>query len=1237
MLEKEDLLQVRNTYTELIKKELLGPGSEISIPDEEHELISTRPEGRYSIGILYPHGEKLSVDNNCSKEEIVSKDESQDEYTVQIDTSDEIPESDETLSSIKSKYDTPSEEDNLDDEVSMALQNKPSSMGITFFAIGEVNSINVQISFATYRGATVPDCKIFYNPVSPDNFVIPEEIAKYVDYDKSIKCLCLKEKIERKYLKEIKDKGFAKDDKTGLLSCLYKLCDQLKDGYIREPHTADVHVDFVQDYVSKDELVPDTKAKLTVLRRTISKVRKIYSITIMLINDKEASSSSKNCLFQPEIRVSSDNNSFSFIDYAGQADFKYLDDEEQSLQLQYRNKKNYGSGLGTSVNWEITEDGKGELYSDFFPKVEVPGMDFSLKDIESVNPRVFSMEFLSDLNMTPKSDKINELKLLIDSYEKWITEQEKELLKLDSKYHAIGRKNLNGCRASLIRMRDGIDLLLSNENIWKSFQLANRAMYMQRIHVKLQELYPETFPYDEEISDILENIDYNDRNTFGLKNSNENFSWRPFQLAFLLMSLSAVTNNNSPDRNLVDLIWFPTGGGKTEAYLGLTAFTIFFRRLCHLSDSSGTTVIMRYTLRLLAAQQFTRASTLICACELIRADSTSKRPRYGKYDLGKDRITIGLWIGREHTPNKNDQAKANLEKLNDSTIQDLKENKDRYNKFQMLKCPWCGTKLVKEIRNNKLKGEFGYRMTQGHFQLYCPQPACQFSDDYSECLPVQVVDEELYLNPPTLLFGTVDKFAMLPWNRKTGNFFASNSNNRPPELIIQDELHLISGPLGTIVGLYETVVDKLCANKGVRAKIIASTATIRRAKEQCSALYNREVNQFPNPGLNAEDSFFARESVIDYSKNNYGRSYIGLMPSGKTKAMMEVRTIASLMQHINMMELSDEIKDKYWTLTVYFNSLRELGKCTTLVADDVKDAIKQMSYRLGVGNDARKISTADELTSRVSTTILNETLEKLEKREYKKEIIEAKDYAHYPSNIVLATNMISVGIDVARLNVMVIVGQPKLTSEYIQASSRVGRTYPGIVLAMYDGSKSRDRSFYEQFRSYHESFYKYVEPTGATPFSKPARDRALHAVLISLLRNAIPEFEEDKNAYLFDYDSNKKEIEEIKDFIVQRNKQIVNRLNPDMNDESDEITEKIAEIIKNWDARAKNYTKDYGPNHFYFGEKFMFAHPAEEDGRLLKAYNTGNTDQAFETLTSMRNVDSTIRSNILIFDSGDNK
>ena len=1228
-MESKDFFEVRDEYIDLIRKELLGPGSEISLPDEEHELISTRPDGRYSIGILYPQEQKNTVDNDCTKDESLQtvNDEASDN---EIENTDEPP---ETFTESTSKYDNPGEEDNLDDEVLMALQNKPSSMGITIFGKGDVSSINAKISFATYRKTLVTDCKIPYLPENPETFVVPDEIKKYVDYNKEIKYLILKEKYERKELKELKDQGFLKDDKTGLFSCLYKLCDQLNDGYVREPHTTDVHIDFVKDYVQVENIVQKTAAKITALRRKVSKTDDIYSITIMLINNEEASFSVQNHLFQPEIRIASENNNFTFIDYAGQADFKYLDDEEQSLQLQYRNKKNYASGLGTSVNWKIDKNGEGEIFTDFFPEVEVPGMDFSISDEVNVQEQTFSMKYLSDLDGSPRNEKIENLKGLLIAYENWIHNQKKELETLDEKYHSIGEKNLSGCLGSLNRMKRGIELLSENNKIWDAFQLSNRAMYMQRIHIKIQEKYPQRYPYDPELSNILEKINYSDSSTFGLGDIAEKFSWRPFQLAFLLMSIESVSNEQSPGRDIVDLIWFPTGGGKTEAYLGLTAFTIFYRRLAHLEESSGTTVIMRYTLRLLAAQQFTRASTLICACEYIRDDATRKNPTYGKYDLGKDRITIGLWIGGEHTPNKNKDAAFFLQHLNDSSKADLKENKDRYNKFQMLKCPWCGTKLVKDIdaKTGNLIGEFGYRMSQGHFQLYCPQPACYYSEEFTECLPVQIIDEELYQNPPTLLFGTVDKFAMLPWNRNTGNFFASNSKNRPPELIIQDELHLISGPLGTIVGLYETIVDKLCMNKGFKAKIIASTATIRRAKEQCSALYNREVNQYPNPGLNAEDSFFARESKIDYSKKKSGRKYIGLMPSGKTKAMMEVRTISSLMQRINMMDLPDNVKDKYWTLTVYFNSLRELGKCTTLVADDVKDAIKRISYRLGVGNDARKISGADELTSRVSTTILNETLEKLEKKEYKKSIIESKDYANYPSNIVLATNMISVGIDVARLNVMMIVGQPKLTSEYIQASSRVGRTFPGIVFTMYDGSKSRDRSFYEQFRSYHESFYKYVEPTGATPFSKPARDRALHAVLISLLRNAVPELSDEKSAYLFEINKYQNEIEDIKDFIIKRNEQIIKRLNPDMNDETQEILNSISEILTNWEARAKNY----GDNHFFFGEKFMFNYPDETDGRLLKAYNTGKKDSALETLTSMRNVDSTIRSNIIIFDSGD--
>lgn len=636
---------------------------------------------------------------------------------------------------------------------------------------------------------------------------------------------------------------------------------------------------------------------------------------------------------------------------------------------------------------------------------------------------------------------------------------------------------------------------------------------------------------------------------------------------------------------------------------------------------------MRYTLRLLAAQQFTRAATLICACEYIRLDSTQKKHKYPAYPLGKSPITIGLWIGGTHIPNKNNgsqnSAKYHLEKLqNVSNHFYVRSEKDRHNKFQVLKCPWCGTKLVKDDRNGKLVGEWGYAMKGKHFYMFCPHEDC----DFTKKLPIQIIDEELYLHPPTLLFGTVDKFAMLPWDGRVGAFFGTGSSNRAPELIIQDELHLISGALGTMVGLYETAVDEICSQKGVIPKVIASTATIRRAKEQCSVLYNRQVVQFPAPGLDAEDSFFARESVVDCENGVYGRRYVGIMPSGKTKAMAEIRIMAALLQKAYTMDLPDEVRDKFWTLTVYFNSLRDLGKASTLVDDDVKDFIIRTANRMFTSR--RLIVNSDELTSRVSTTELSETLDKLEKVEYSKENIEAKRYA---SNILLATNMISVGIDVARLNVMLMVGQPKLTSEYIQASSRVGRSYPGVVFILYDATKSRDRSHYERFRSYHESFYRFVEPTGATPFSKPARERALHAILVAMLRQKVG-MSEDNDAMQFDQEYFKDQIQDIEAFVLDRIASINNRAENGLKDDLDQVKEEMDELFSHWDELVQECEEDETGVPLCFGRKYMVSAPKAGEHRLLKQYNSAEKDTgAIDTLTSMRNVDTPVPGSVVIW------
>lgn len=1224
MLDKKELLKTRDDFIELIKKELLGPGSEVSIPDEEHELITTPPETRYSVGILFPRNNKMNADNNDTDR---MEDSSEVESTGEDDIENKDSEnSDHKIQSLSNQSeenqsligDDPDSEDGMDEEVSLAMQNMPSSFGITFLVNGKTDRINLSLKYGTYRRATLKECKIPFEPANQEKWKVPEVIESYIGYNSKEKCLIMNNDFNRKRVTEIKNQDILGSDEDHLIDNMYKLANQMRNGYVREPYEFDdISIVFGDmDYVDHAENFESDLLNITALRRKMDNGS--TSVTVMVVNKKQGYPSGTNCVFQPKIEISSENNNFTFVEYTGSTDFNILDDEEQSLELQYRNKHVYGTGLGTAVDWNINGSGEGYIYNDFFPQKEVPSMEFGINPKYGVPDKTLSMKYLSDLDKTDKDKKLSDLKCFVQAYSDWINDIMKKVPQLEEKYRTIAGKNILGCREACDRMNRGIEVLHNNPNAWNAFCLANRAMFMQRVQLNIQKRWPASFPDEKELSDALRKTDYY---TADREYPNDKYAWRPFQLAFMLLDVVSVTDDTSQDRSLVDLIWFPTGGGKTEAYLGLTAMTIFYRRFVYPESSDGTTVIMRYTLRLLAAQQFTRASTLICACEYIRRDCEAKRSHYPSYSLGKKPITIGLWIGGEHTPNKNKTASECLKKLNNVTAYNLEYAKEKYNKFQVLKCPWCGTRLVKEKdKNGKKRGEFGYQMRSGnHFKLLCTRQACDFGNG----LPVQIVDEELYREPPTLLFGTVDKFAMLPWNGEIGNFFAVGSNNRAPELIIQDELHLISGPLGTIVGLYESAIDALCRKKGSITKIVASTATIRRAVEQCAALYDRDVRQFPHPALDAEDSFFARESKIDYANGIYGRKYIGLMPSGKTKAMMEIRSIAALLQKAKDMNIPDAIRDKLWTVTAYYNSLKDLGKASTMVDDDVKDFMKRMCFRLKSSSDVRSIGSADELTSRLTTTELNRTLDKLEKVEYSAENIKNR-VSPLPANIVLATNMISVGIDVARLNVMLIVGQPKLTSEYIQASSRVGREYPGMAFVMYDGGKSRDRSHYEQFRPYHESFYKYVEPTGATPFSSPARKRALHAVLIAYLRLSDPSLKLDNFAANFRKDKYQKEIDEITDFIVERCKSVNHRVNPYMNDDSECVRQEIEDIFEKWQDLSEE-----SDGTFFYGDKFMVKNPDGPGERLLKIFGTYRDDPAFETMTSMRNVDVMVPGSII--------
>ena len=1210
---REQMLAAREEYINLVKKELFGPGSEFSVPDAEHELISGSPTSRYSVGILYPQGNRVNQDND----ETVSmagdcEDEADEAMQDEPDDAGQEP-------MVKTKTDRFAEDDetadeNLDEEVGLSAQYMPSSMGITFLVKGNADIVRGRASFATYRNAKISDCIIPFYPDKPDDYSVPAQLSHKIAYDKEKRVLRLIDSVKVKDISAVKH-----DIPDNLINVAYRFVDFCRRGFVREPHEVEFELNFSgSDYIDRNKELDGISAKITALRTKVGDG--LRTVTIMLVNGREESPvKDYHCLFQPKIEISSADNSFVFVETNVCAEQASMDEEERSLELLYRNKKIYGTGLGVAVDWEIDNNGKGTIRTDFFPQTEVPQMSFDLPQNNNFSTAQLSMKYFSDLDTSDKKQKLSALRGLVGLYEAWVSNLEGAAKTLDPRYQSAAVSNIAECRRAYVRMYEGIRTLETNNQAYSAFLLANRAMFMQRVHLGMQGKTSgkERYPGDEEISSFLRGMDY-------YQCDDVNAIWRPFQIAFLLMDINSIVKDDSPDRDLVDLIWFPTGGGKTEAYLGLTAFTIFYRRLVHLPDSAGTAVIMRYTLRLLAAQQFTRAATLICACEYIRSDKSKKYPACS---LGLEPITIGLWIGGTHIPNKNTgskgSAKAHLDELIGATATNIRYALERHNKFQVLKCPWCGTKMIKTAEDKRLVGQWGYALKNNrHFYLHCTHEDCPFETR----LPIQIIDEELYESPPTLLFGTVDKFAMIPWNGDVGAFFAAGRNSRAPELIIQDELHLISGALGTIVGLYETAVDALCSQKGVRAKIIASTATIRRAKEQCSVLYDRDVVQFPAPGLNAEDSFFARECEISLEDSVFGRRYVGIMPSGKTKAMTEIRAMAALLQSVYTMKIPDAVKDKLWTLTVYFNSLKDLGKASTLVDDDVKDFIIRMANRMF--RSRRLIVQADELTSRVTTTGLNETLDKLEKLEYSVQNVENRRYA---SSVLLATNMISVGIDIARLNVMLMVGQPKLTSEYIQASSRVGRSYPGSVFVQYDATKSRDRSHYERFKPYHESFYRFVEPTGATPFSKPARDRALHAVLTAIMRHRDKTaLVKDKDAIQFDKEYFDADIRSIKEFVLSRVRNINSRANNGLRDDISDIASEIEEFFHKWQKIANDSQAKKVP--FGFGYKFIVAPFSGVERRLLRQYNSSGKDDSFQTLTSMRNVDTPVRGKVIIWE-----
>lgn len=801
-------------------------------------------------------------------------------------------------------------------------------------------------------------------------------------------------------------------------------------------------------------------------------------VTVTLINRRTCAgerADDEECFYQCAIRVDGGEGSACIREYPeippGPAD----DPEELSLRLLYGHRRAFGVGHGCDADWDdIEADARDWIRSESLPEYEIkPIVPTRLAGIDLSMLRLSEREGLHAAGIAQR---------LADAYLEWITSQEATLeadTTLPELLKVTGRRHLRACHTCQQRIAQGAHLLATNGQVRHAFVLMNRAMLMQQIHYRLSSEHPRRWVVPSNTRHGLEpELPY-----AAPSYQDPSHVWRPFQLAFILMNLRSMAEPRSADRGVVDVIWFPTGGGKTEAYLGLAAYTILLRRLRNPANV-GTTVLMRYTLRLLTTQQFQRAASLICALEMLRREMSD--------ELGSATVSIGLWVGSDVTPNSEADALAKLRAL---------QRGDGENPFVFRSCPWCGMEMgpVRVGRATRIKG-YCELPAPKRVRLVCEDPSCPFRD--GEGLPVEVVDEHLYAAPPTLLIGTVDKFALIPWLPSCRAFFSlgTGGGTAPPELIIQDELHLISGPLGSMVGHYETLIDILCRGANdTPAKLVASTATIARSTDQILSLYARQYSElFPPQGLRAGDSFFAHEDA-----DRPGRLYVGVFASGSpSHVTTQIRVLSCLLQAPkSLISGDDSALDRYWTLMVYFNAIRELGHAATLIRADIVEYMAAMWERMGLSRnylvpdmpDRRRFINRDlELTSRVSSSDVTDVMNDL--------FIRIGTKKDRPVDVCLATNMVQVGLDVPRLNLMAIVGQPKTTSEYIQASSRVGRDTPGLVVTILNPSKPRDRSHYEHFRSFHQSIYRFVEPTSVTPFALPVRERALHALVISLVR-----------------------------------------------------------------------------------------------------------------------------------------
>ena len=893
-------------------------------------------------------------------------------------------------------------------------------------------------------------------------------------------------------------------------------------------------------------LSSEVKASLSVWLQVFKGNNGRYYLKVMLVNDSTRVKLDSNHYYSivservnelTFFGIKIDIASSDIIPYRDEVSTDFEDQEANRLHYLYRSIEDYGIGHLCSADWYRDPSGIMHVCSDFMPTVETPDVEPEPRDKSKAfydelhqvflpqkfigDTKCLQFKWLSVLSGKEDSEILSGLFDFVDSYKSWINS-------LDAKGNSVGQENIRKCYLDYERIRTNIEEFLTQPQKMKIFRLMNTAMFMQLWHSKGNN--QEKVRNDQQ---ILSFEYYRDSALDTTIFKGLVAAWRPFQLAFILLNMDGIfQSKNDPKwekRNeLVDLVWFPTGGGKTESYLGIIALVAINRRISYPGISgNGVAAIMRYTLRLLTTQQFQRALRLILALEQIR--------KWGLYDLGEEEFSIGLYVGENSLPNHYETLAEEIRKNWTSD--------GGHGQIPLDRCPWCGSLLrEKEVATDR-------------YSFSCSNKKCTFGK--RNYLPVRLCDDHVYEQPPTLLFGTVDKFAQLARRVNVSSHYADSrrlfgrgTGCNPPDLIIQDELHLLLGPLGSAVSLFEAAIDQLCSFKKkdgliIRPKIISSTATTRNTSLQVRALYDRDVSIFPKSGTDYDDSFFAfykREKNAESDDWHFvsKRKYIGILPTGRTQMTTQMRLAAILFVHRALFELENkdllisrdkafiEAADYYYSIISYFNSLKEVGKTDAQFYLEFTKYTRRLFKRVLRFSDMLECFYAyndnfskTELTGRLSG---GEAVEELSKAQtvkwdpqkrlpYPKEgSTDRYNYPCLPADYILATNMISVGLDVSRFNTIIMNSMPRNIAEYIQASSRVAREKEGLVLTLHNPFRSRDVSHFERFREFHEKLYYYVEPISITPFSPKAVEKYLPLYMATVIRHLYNDFADRKDA-----------------------------------------------------------------------------------------------------------------------------